>query len=477
MVYRATVGAAPSGLRTYGDSSTTVMSTEDRNRVFYERLATCQNKGGTGNVITTGQQQQILGINGLNQYRMGQQHIIPVATAGGGAIRYISRVPTTSTREVTNLRQIQQNAGIVGNIARNPIITNVQNIAGNMETLKYSREYGNANGDTLLGNVEMRPSKSGRIIQNGIISINPAANVNALSRKRDGDFLSQQPLPLKKQRILDVAGNSVCHDEYYSRAQLKLSGPDNFELNKLPLSHLAPRQHVSNDVEILAGSFVKGIIANDEVTLGQVNVRAGLEDQVQKIKFRLVELLKSDNVVDDTSDGSGMKSYGQGVVYNGNGGKLLSNGTKPISTNNTKVSSNNVSSEIMIDIEAAIDLAAKKSARKAVQLAYIELKNRHDAMLSKQKRTITGDALEEKTPMINSISDERHSEEIDKLKKCHSAQIKALVKEQELFIAELTDKHLKEQQQSRDDKARKLRNCVLASSNALQVVRDVWDVE
>eukprot|EP01083_Nonionella_stella_P131894 400983_1 len=105
MVYRATVSAAPSGRRTYGDASTTVTSTEDRNRVFYERLATCQNKGGTGNVITTGQQQQILGINGLNQYRIGQQHVIPVATAGGGEFRYISRVPTTSTREVTNLRQ------------------------------------------------------------------------------------------------------------------------------------------------------------------------------------------------------------------------------------------------------------------------------------------------------------------------------------------------------------------------------------
>ena len=118
----------------------------------------------------------------------------------------------------------------------------------------------------------------------------------------------------------------------------------------------------------------------------------------------------------------------------------------------------------------------KQAVRKSVQLAYVEMKNRHDMILSEEESEWK---KAQKKKLLSPTVGSGSSADMEALKEKHAAQLVALQSEHESFVSELVDQHEKQEQETKQQIAtqkvlhsRMLENCLLASSSALKVVRD-----
>lgn len=291
-----------------------------------------------------------------------------------------------------------------------------------------------------------------------------------LSSKRKNSTFSppgNKSFSFKKSRTSDPIYKIACQN-------LATEGTSLLPLLDRPNSAIAEGSN-------LAGTFVKGIIENDEVTMKSLFAKGEKEVQNDLKNLIMSNCIQPSRNNDNAQKGAslnGTKSYGDDHYSScdvpGQETAWKKDGIITMSTHDVDT----IAQIIARETKKGMHLFVKKS----VELAYVEVVGR-DSMISRpatapvQEQKISNDILGHFPQAIASFK-ARKNAEIESLKKKHALEIVAREKEYESFVTELILEHEKSEvllqdkfETQKQNHSRTLESYLLASSNALKIVK------
>ena len=294
-----------------------------------------------------------------------------------------------------------------------------------------------------------------------------------LSSKRKNSTISppgNKSFSFKKSRTSDPIYKIACKN-------LATEGTSLLSLLDCPNSAIAEGSN-------LAGTFVKGIIENDEVTMKSLFAKGEKEVQNDLKNLIMSNCIQPSRNNDNAQKGAslnGTKSYGHKYVGD-------DHNSCDVPGQETTWKKDGIITMSTHDVDKIAQIIARETkkgmhlfVKKSVELAYVEVVGR-DAMISRPatapvQQKISNDILGHFPQAIASFK-ARKNAEIESLKKKHALEIAAREKEYESFVTELILEHEKSEvllqdkfETQKQNHSRTLESYLLASSNALKIVK------